>query len=187
MEIYKKLLEAQKEIGAIKKDSANPFFHSKYFDVNAILREVKPILNKHGLVLVQGLSAIEGRSGLTTAIVDSESGEKVESTCYLPEMADPQKTGSAITYFRRYALQSLLALEAEDDDGNGASGNEKKSKNEDAFMKDLKPTEKEIMVWEDKLNAVKDLKELKTTWELVPPMIKTVLEKMKNELKFKLS
>jgi hypothetical protein len=29
--------------------------------------------------------------------------------------------GSAITYFRRYALQSLFALEAVDDDGNVAS------------------------------------------------------------------
>ena len=38
----------------------------------------------------------------------------------LPEISDPQKLGSAITYFRRYTLQSLLALQAEDDDGNKA-------------------------------------------------------------------
>jgi hypothetical protein len=40
----------------------------------------------------------------------------IRYTCPLPELADAQKAGSAITYFRRYALQSLLALEAEDDD-----------------------------------------------------------------------
>ena len=34
--------------------------------------------------------------------------------------------GSAITYYRRYTLQSLLALEAEDDDRNKASGNTNK-------------------------------------------------------------
>ena len=45
----------------------------------------------------------------------------MESQCPLPEVTDAQKAGSAITYFRRYALQSLLALEAEDDDGNTAS------------------------------------------------------------------
>ena len=31
---------------------------------------------------------------------------------------DPQKLGSEITYYRRYTLQSLLGLQAEDDDAN---------------------------------------------------------------------
>lgn len=187
--IYQKLLEAQKEIGAIKKDSDNPFFHSKYVDINGILREVKPVLNKHGLVLTQALHTTEGRIGLLTAITDSESKEKIDSFCFLPETVKAQETGSAITYFRRYALQSLLALEAEDDDGNGAIqvAKKKESKNEEKFMADLKPTEKEIMVWEDKIQATKDLKELKAVWEMTPPMIKVELERLKNEHKFKLS
>lgn len=122
MTIYEKLLEVQKEIGAIKKDSTNPFFKSKYFDINSLLEQVKPVLNNHGLVLLQGLSRIEytGKASITTEIVDSISGEKVTFNCPLPECADAQKYGSAITYFRRYALQSLLALEAEDDDGEGS-------------------------------------------------------------------
>lgn len=122
-----KLLAVQKEIGAIKKDSENPFFKSHYFDINSLLAQVKPILNKHGLVLTQALSAVEGRLGLNTAILDVDSEEKLENTCVLPEVTDAQKAGSAITYFRRYALQSLLALEAEDDDGNVASGKKVKS------------------------------------------------------------
>jgi hypothetical protein len=36
-------------------------------------------------------------------------------------MDDPQKLGSAVTYYRRYTLQSLLGLQAEDDDANSAS------------------------------------------------------------------
>ena len=44
----------------------------------------------------------------------------------LPNDLDAQKLGSAITYFRRYTLQSLLALQAIDDDGNLAI--KKKSK-----------------------------------------------------------
>ncbi len=119
--IYTKLLEVQKEIGAIKKDSNNPFFKSKYFDINSLLAEVKPTLNKHGLVLLQALE----NGGLTTVIVDAESGEKVSYATTLPATADAQKAGSAITYFRRYALQSLLALEAEDDDGNTALAQQK--------------------------------------------------------------
>jgi hypothetical protein len=136
--IYQKLLEAQKEIGAIKKDSDNPFFKSKYFDINAILAVVKPVLNKHGLLLTQAIKTKFGESneptfhtesiGIETKIVDAETKEEVSAICAIPQISDPQKQGSAITYFRRYALQSLLALEAEDDDANEASKPEKKTK-----------------------------------------------------------
>jgi hypothetical protein len=40
------------------------------------------------------------------------------SSIALPTIQDPQKLGSAITYFRRYTLQSLLSLQAVDDDAN---------------------------------------------------------------------
>ncbi len=123
--MYNKLLAVQMEIGSIKKDSTNPFFKSKYFDINSLLAEVKPVLNKHGLVLLQGLANLSGLQGestlaLNTTIVDAESADNITFTCPIPEAADAQKTGSAITYFRRYALQSLLALEAEDDDANAS-------------------------------------------------------------------
>jgi hypothetical protein len=122
--MYNKLLEIQKEIGAIKKDATNPFYKSKYFDINSLLEQVKPILNKHGIVLLQGLTNVNGNLALETVLLDSDADkgdlEKIRFVCPLPETADAQKAGSAITYFRRYALQSLLALEAEDDDGNSA-------------------------------------------------------------------
>ena len=119
--MYEKLLAIQKEIGAIKKDSENPFFKSKYFDINSLLGVVKPILNKHGVILLQGLTNIDDRLALETKLVDVTSKEVESYVCCIPEGADVQKTGSAITYFRRYALQSLLALEAEDDDANATS------------------------------------------------------------------
>jgi hypothetical protein len=56
-----------------------------------------------------------------TMIFDVESGESIQSDIDLPQIQDPQKLGSAITYFRRYTLQSLLSLQAVDDDGNLAS------------------------------------------------------------------
>lgn len=119
--IYQKLLDIQEEIGGIKKDATNPFFKSKYFDINSLLEQIKPVLNKNGIIVLQGLTNIEGKLALSTKLIDSFDGESIETICPIPEMADPQKAGSAITYFRRYALQSLLALEAEDDDGNYAS------------------------------------------------------------------
>lgn len=114
-----KLLLIQKEIGAIKRDATNPFFKSKYFDINSLLAEVKPILNKHRVVLLQGLTSEGGKLALETTLLDVDSRDDIKYLCPLPEGSDAQKTGSAITYFRRYALQSLLALEAEDDDANG--------------------------------------------------------------------
>ena len=139
--IYQKLLEAQKEIGAIKKDSDNPFFKSKYFDINAILAVVKPVLNAKGLVLTQALSSrsTQGNSctGIQTSITDVDSQKQItdfveiptiksqfikETATYTQLPLNAQEIGSMVTYFRRYALQSILALEAEDDDGNTASG-----------------------------------------------------------------
>lgn len=117
-----KLLEFQKRVQAITKDSTNPFFKSNYFDINKLLEDIKPILNELGLTINQPLSHIGEKMAIRTMLMD---GDKVlfDDICPLTENSDPQKMGAAITYFRRYALQSLLALQAEDDDGNTASGN----------------------------------------------------------------
>lgn len=113
----KKLLEAKKEIGKVVKNAQNPHFKNSYADINALLEEVEPILLKHGLLLLQPI--IEGK--VVTEITDVESGETKESSLTLPQGLNPQQLGSAVTYFRRYTLQSLLSLRATDDDGNDAS------------------------------------------------------------------
>ncbi len=114
--LYKKLFEAKKEIGKISKDSKNPFFKSKYFDVNSLLEHVEPILQKHSLLLLQPIQD----GCVISEIIDIETGEKVASSINLTNINDAQKRGSEITYYRRYTLQSLLGLQAEDDDGNKA-------------------------------------------------------------------
>ncbi len=122
--LYAKLLKVQQEVKAIAKEENNPFFKSKYFDINGLLGALKPILNANDIVVMQPLIAEGGRMYLQTIIADSENGEEIRSAIPLPEVADPQKMGSAITYFRRYALQSLFLLEAIDDDANTASEKE---------------------------------------------------------------
>lgn len=114
MKIYKKLFEAKKKIGKISKDSTNPFFKSKYFDVNALLEHCEPILQDNGLLLLQPI--IDNK--VVTKIIDVETGEEVVSEILIESITDPQKLGSAITYYRRYSMQSLLGLQAEDDDAN---------------------------------------------------------------------
>ena len=117
MNIYTKLSEVKKEIGAISKDETNPFFKSKYFDINGLLRHTEPLLQKNGLLLLQPI--VDGL--VYSQIIDIETGDKVESSMLMSTLSDPQKMGSMITYYRRYTLQSLLGLQAEDDDANAAS------------------------------------------------------------------
>lgn len=120
----KKLLKFQEKMGAITKDSTNPFFKSKYFDINKLLEEVKPVLSDLGLILVQALSHIDGKPAIKTELYDVDSTEHLpllSSTTPITENPDPQKMGSAISYFRRYAIQTMLCLQAEDDDANSSS------------------------------------------------------------------
>ncbi len=107
-----KLLDFQKKVGIVKKDSKNPHFKNTYASLTQILSEVKPLLTECGLVLVQPISL----EGVGTTIIDCETGEKIETIISLPSNLNPQQLGSAITYFRRYTLASLLALEIDDDD-----------------------------------------------------------------------
>ena len=121
-----KLLKLQQEIGSIKKNSENPFFKSAYFDINQLIDTLKPKLNELKLVILQPLNIQDGKNVLQTIIQDTETKEEILSSVLLPDNLDPQKMGSAITYYRRYSLQSLLFLQAEDDDGNTAKPTPKK-------------------------------------------------------------
>lgn len=124
-----KLLTFQSQVQAIKKDSTNPFFKSNYFDINSLLSEITPTMNELKCVILQPLqiryAGAKIFNVLVTKIIDTEieSDDNViaGSEIVLPDLQDPQKMGSAITYYRRYSLQTLLGLQAEDDDGNLAS------------------------------------------------------------------
>lgn len=124
-----KVLAFQGEVAAITKDSDNPFYSSKYFDVNKVLEIVKPILTKHGIVLMQHLDSRYGIDGQVTAVLRTvlhnadAFDEVIQSEVPISLPADPQKAGSVCTYYRRYALVTMLALQGEiDDDGNAAAG-----------------------------------------------------------------
>ena len=117
LKLIKKIEMVKKEVGVIVKDDTNPFHKSKYFDINSLLRHLEPLLEKYGLLCLQPI--IDGK--VMTVIIDAETGSERRSEMSLPDLQDPQRMGSAITYYRRYTLQSFFALQAEDDDGNHAS------------------------------------------------------------------
>ena len=116
--IYNKLYKVQKEIGAISKSKQNNFYKSKYFNIDELIEQLTPILEKHNLLLLQPIQDDKQYS----IIYDIDDGDSVESSLSLPIGLDAQKIGGAITYYRRYTLVALLGLQAEDDDGNLASG-----------------------------------------------------------------
>jgi hypothetical protein len=117
LSFHQKLHRAKLAIGKVTKNANNPHFKKSYADLNAIIEAVEPILLENGLLLLQ---PIHGNS-VCTQIIDVESGSMIESCMDLPTGLDPQKMGSAITYYRRYTLQSILSLQAVDDDGHSAS------------------------------------------------------------------
>jgi hypothetical protein len=131
-EIYKAMLAAQKGIHGAVKDAQNPHFRSSYADLQSIIEAIKEPLNNAGIVITQPLCEMEDKNwGVMTILTHAESGEQLTSTMPVicKDMTDPQKWGSAITYARRYTLQSLVALPALDDDGNeAAKGNTSKQK-----------------------------------------------------------
>jgi hypothetical protein len=103
--LYTKLWKAKQEIGKVTKGSNNPFFKSKYADLNALLEATEPILLKHGLIVLQPIK----NGSVCTQIIDADSGDMVESILTLPIISDPQKLIASITYYRRGTLQSLLS------------------------------------------------------------------------------
>ena len=116
--LSQKLYNLQQEIGAISKDAKNPFYKSKYFDINSLIKQLQPLLKENRLLLTQPLLG----NTVETKITCIDSEQVAVSILDLPQISDPQKLGSCITYYRRYTLASLLGLQAEDDDGNAASG-----------------------------------------------------------------
>jgi hypothetical protein len=114
--LHQKLHRAKLAIGKVTKNAQS--HHSKYADLNAILSTVEPVLLENGLLLIQ---PIQGNSVCTQIVDINYSGAMIESCMELPQGITPQQMGSAITYYRRYTLQSALSLQAVDDDGQQAS------------------------------------------------------------------
>lgn len=120
--LFAALATAQYQMGSATKDSTNPHFRSRYASLAAVLEAVVPALNKQGISLLQHPGYSAGVVSVTTVLAH-KTGQWMSSTASAPaKKDDPQGVGSAITYLRRYAAQSILGLPVEDDDGNAASG-----------------------------------------------------------------
>ena len=122
-ELATALSKVQGELTYAKKDSANPFFKSRYADLESVWDACRSLLAKNGLSVIQMPgNYFEGRMWLVTRLCHN-SGEWIEQEMSVPvTKADPQGAGSALTYMRRYALAAFVGIVQADDDGNTAVG-----------------------------------------------------------------
>ncbi len=112
-------------MGAAFKTGRNPHFKSKYADLRAVDEASRAVLAEHDLFVTQGV--VEGLGGLAmqTTIMHGASSQFISQLVpfVVPRgrTEDPQAYGSALTYSRRYGLQSALGMVSEDDDGEAAA------------------------------------------------------------------
>lgn len=112
------ILKAQREIGSAVKGASNPFFKSKYADLGAVMEACKEAFNKNGISILQPVLTDENNMTFVQTVLLHESGEFISSNMKIAVKTenDPQAQGSAISYARRYSLQSMAFIPAEDDD-----------------------------------------------------------------------
>ena len=120
--IAKALVKAQISMSNAVKSATNPFFKSKYADINSVREACIPALNENGICAMQPTIEINGKPFVKTLLIH-ESGEWIagytEIIC--GKQNDAQSHGSGLSYARRYGLQSMVNLGSEDDDANIAS------------------------------------------------------------------
>jgi ERF superfamily len=113
------LIAAKRLFSPIKKDGFNPHFKSRYATLDAVLDAISHALATNGLLITQPIVVRGDKQVLITILSLAGSWDTIESEMILPTVSDPQKLGSAISYYRRYAICSLLGITAdEDDDAN---------------------------------------------------------------------
>ncbi len=128
-ELATALCKAQGDMGGALKDSSNPFFKSSYADLTSVIKAIKQPFSDNGLSYTQFPVSNEHGVGVSTRLMHT-SGQWLEMEYTLPTVKkDPQASGSAITYARRYALQSIAGIPTADDDAESAMIRNNQSKN----------------------------------------------------------
>lgn len=117
-EIFSAQIKMQSELKNVAKDASG--YGYKYTKLETLIDHVKPVLFNNGLGYIQtNTSTEDGRVGVTTRLIHT-SGEWAEDTMCAPlyklaKMNEYQVAGSVITYFRRYALASMLGIASDED------------------------------------------------------------------------
>jgi hypothetical protein len=122
-ELAAALAAAQGEIMPAPKDADNPYFKSKYASLPAVREAMRVAFAKHGLSVIQ-MPFVEGTQLKLRTLLLHSSGQSLDCGTLAADVdiANPQKTGSAISYFRRYSLAAVSQTVSDtDDDAQAAS------------------------------------------------------------------
>ena len=132
MSIYKKLLEIQKEVKGLSKDKKSHNF--EYVTGNKLLSYIKPLMDKHGLILKQEVLSIENtrqdyktkyseKSEILSKVmmkftwVDVDTGDRDENLFGANGQNEFEKgLGSALTYGERYFILKYFHIATDEDD-----------------------------------------------------------------------
>ena len=117
------LAKAQGAMKGAIKDSANPFFKSKYADLASVVDAIRAAFSANGLSYIQTVEPSDKDEVRVETTLLHSSGEWIScGVLSLPvSKVDAQGYGSALTYARRYSLSAAVGVAPEDDDGNAAS------------------------------------------------------------------
>lgn len=164
MNIYSKLFQLQQEFKSAKNQE-NKFGKYNFRNIEIMLSELKPLLNKLGLVITFNEEFInDGFLKSTVSLIDTEDGETVStnSICAIDSnvkgMSNSQATGCALTYSRKYSLQALLAIDDGKSDPDSMNGND--------FNNNSKPQNKSMTTAEKVSNILSQISECNTIDEL---------------------
>ena len=104
--IHDKLLRVQIEISGVKKTTDNKFFNSKYFDINNLLKIVRPVLSSYNLVVTQPFGTTkevlknvdrvynDESDSIKVWTIISDGEDMIHSSLPLPSGLKPQNLGS---------------------------------------------------------------------------------------------
>jgi hypothetical protein len=150
-EIMASLSKAQGQMSAAAKDSNNPFFNSKYADLNSVWNACRDALSSNGLAVVQTMiTDTNGEMSLQT-ILGHSSGQWMKSILPIKlqvpkepkigkdgkpkEVNELQLLGSSLTYLRRYALAAIVGVAPDEDDDGNSGGQHYKTQQNKSYLK----------------------------------------------------
>lgn len=178
-ELAKALAEWQKTNPAAAMNGNNPHFKSKFSTLQDIVNCAREAA-KYGISFTQEVDFDADRTFMRTVMMHS-SGEKRESRTPIitRDASDPQKMGSAMTYAKRYGLQAMFGIPAdEDDDGNKANEAPKRATPRPASAPSAGASSPPAEVpLEQELAFAKDQKELLALFNRVKPTDPAIIKK----------
>ena len=156
----KELVNIQAQLKA-PKNQLNKFGGYKYRSCEDIMEAVKPLLseNKCTLTVCDSIEMVGNRIYIkATATIKNEAGEVEQTTAFAREpeakkgMDEPQVTGTASSYARKYALNGLFAI----DDAKDADTDE--------YTQQTKAADPDTLIVLDQVRQCTSVDELQRLW-----------------------